>query len=336
MNIFHTIQTYKERFDRRYDIPGSWYLIGGISALLVAIALVAYLALIRPPLAFPAQQIISIEEGQTLAEVSNSLYERDVVQSATFFRVAAILLGDERRLVAGDYYFRRPASVFTVAQRITHGETRFEPRAITIPEGATIYRIAQILDYNLLQFDPATFIKYAHGHEGRLFPETYEFHAVTDERDAVQRMRKAFREKIKPLTDEIQDSPYSLEEIVILASILEKEESDHEDRRRIAGVLMNRLERDMPLQVDAAFSHVNGRNTYELTLKDLQSDAPFNTYTNTGLPPHAIGNPGLSSIKAALRPIESTDLFYLSDRNGNTYYSETFEEHKRKKARYIN
>jgi len=121
-----------------------------------------------------------------------------------------------------------------------------------------------------------------------------------------------------------------------MASLLEEEAPGHKDRRIIAGILWKRIKKGMPLQVDAAFSRVNGKNTYELTTKDLIDDSPFNTYTNKGLPPAPITNPGLSSIKAALNPIESTYWYYLSDRSGNFYYSATLEEHQRKKERYVN
>ena len=317
----------------RYDRP---VLVVVLVVSLLMLIGASYDRFIAPPPDFPAGHVVTVTTGQTLQDVSSVLRKADVVRSPFAFRMTATLLGGERGMVAGQYYFQEPVSVLTVARRIERGDTRYEPRSITIPEGATLYRIAQLLDYNIVEFDPVAFLKYAHGNEGFLFPDTYQFRALADERAIVQRMRETFRKRIEPLTDRIRASDRSLAEIVIMASILEKEVATTQDRRKVAGVLWNRIDQGMPLQVDAAFSHVNGKTTYELTLDDLRTDAPFNTYTNKGLPPHPIANPGLDSIKAALNPIRHNYLYYLSDRRGNTYYSETFEEHKRLKARYIN
>jgi len=120
-----------------------------------------------------------------------------------------------------------------------------------------------------------------------------------------------------------------------MASILEKEARRSETRKAISGVLWNRIEIGMPLQVDAVFPYINGKNTFQLTYDDLEIDSPYNTYKYPGLPIGPIANPGLSSIQAAITPTESENLFYLSDYDGNTYFSQTFDQHKRYKAQYL-
>ena len=121
-----------------------------------------------------------------------------------------------------------------------------------------------------------------------------------------------------------------------MASLIEEETRTQEERPTVAGILWKRLDIDMPLQVDATFSYINGKNTFELTLDDIADDtSPYNTYAHKGLPPGPISNPGLDSIVAALYPKENPYLYYLADLSGTTHYSRTFDEHKEKKFRYL-
>jgi len=121
-----------------------------------------------------------------------------------------------------------------------------------------------------------------------------------------------------------------------MASILEGEALTTSDRKLVAGVLWRRLEIGMPLQVDATFSYVNGKTTFELTLDDLKIDSPYNTYKYKGLPPTPINNPGLNSINAALYPTKTKYLYFLSGNDGKMHYARTFEEHKRNRQLYLN
>jgi UPF0755 protein len=121
-----------------------------------------------------------------------------------------------------------------------------------------------------------------------------------------------------------------------MASILEREANGRgDDRRRIAGVLWNRINKGMALQVDAAFLYTLGKGTFALTRKDLKTDSPYNTYTRKGLPPGAIGSPSMNSLIAAATPIKSDNLFYLADSDGVTHYSKTYQQHLIKKDAYI-
>lgn len=300
------------------------------------IVMVAHAQLWRPPNDFPTHEIVTIEKGQTLTQVGDVLARRDIIRSPLVFRLVTELIGGEHVVQAGDYYFEEPISVFQAAYRVSHQKQHLVAKEVTIPEGYTIFEMADRISAVLPRFDKAQFIEEAGNYRGYLFPDTYEFLPGTSADDIVTQMHKQFQQKIEPLEGEIASSSRTLPEIVTMASLLEEEADRYRHRRRIAGVLWTRLEEGMPLQVDAAFSRVNGKNTYELTTRDLETDAPFNTYTNTGLPPAPITNPGLSSIRAALRPIESDHLYYLSDRQGELYFSRTLREHQRKKAIYVN
>jgi UPF0755 protein len=148
-------------------------------------------------------------------------------------------------------------------------------------------------------------------------------------------MRENVEKKLLPLSADIAAFGKSLSDIVILASLLEEEARTTNTRRTIAGILWKRLAIGMPMQVDAAFAKVNGKNTYQLTEDDLKTDHPYNTYTRAGLPPGPITNPGIDALHAALRPVETDWLYYLSDSDGNMHYARTHDEHLRNKRLYI-
>ena len=120
-----------------------------------------------------------------------------------------------------------------------------------------------------------------------------------------------------------------------MASIIEREAITPEARRIVSGILWKRIKMGMPLQVDATFAYVNGKNTYELTAEDLHIDSKYNTYEYKGLPPGPICNPGLDSIIATIEPTATPYLYYLSEKNGTMHYAKTFEEHKMNKVKYM-
>ena len=120
-----------------------------------------------------------------------------------------------------------------------------------------------------------------------------------------------------------------------MASLIEKEADTAEDRRIVSGILWNRIDADMPLQVDAVFGYILDRSGYAPTGSDLEIDSPYNTYENRGLPPGPIANPGLDALTAALHPAATEYFYYLTGRDGLMYYAETFEEHKRNRELYL-
>ena len=127
-----------------------------------------------------------------------------------------------------------------------------------------------------------------------------------------------------------------MNEVIIMASIIEDEANGTlESKRIVSGILWKRLRLEMPLQVDAPFQYYNGKNSYTLTKEDLKEDHEYNTYTNKGLPPTAITNPGIDSIRAAITPTKTDYLYFLSDKKGNMYYAKNFEEHKINRELYL-
>jgi len=173
-------------------------------------------------------------------------------------------------------------------------------------------------------------------YEGSLFPDTYFFMPNTKASDVILTMRENFARQIKPFEEDIVKSEKDVDEIIIMASIIEGEANQQiEAKRIIGGILWKRIRLEMPLQVDAPFKYYNGKHSYTLTTEDLQEDHEYNTYVNKGLPPSAIGNPGLDSIRAAIAPTNSDYLYFMSDKNGNMYYARDFEGHQANRERYL-
>jgi len=171
--------------------------------------------------------------------------------------------------------------------------------------------------------------------EGFLFPDTYFFLPTASTSAIVEEMRENFNRQTASLQADLLAADKSLLEIVTMASIVEKEAYDSEDRRMIAGVLWKRIEAKMRLQVDAVFPYILGKNTFQLTKADLNYDSPYNTYRYAGLPPGPIGSPSLDAITAALNPTESPYWFYLADDEGVTHFAKDFDEHVANKQKYL-
>ena len=308
--------------------------VGSIAIIILSI--VGYAGLYRAPATFPSQTIVHIPEGMTLYDISLTLKEQHVIQSPGLLRVLTTLLGGEHSIQSGDYLFGRHPGVGKIALMLSRGEFGIEAVRITIPEGATAREIGEILGRRLPAFDKETFIQIAKEKEGYLFPDTYFLSPRITPLDAVVAMEKQFQKQVTPLLEEVSAFGKTLDEVVTMASLLEKEARTKESRQTIAGILWRRISLGMPLQVDAVFGYIHDTNTFHPTYDDLDVDSPYNTYRNKGLPPGPIANPGLSAIRAAIEPIKTNYLFYLSDRSGTIYYSATFEEHVAKKHLFLN
>ena len=280
---------------------------------------------------FAVHQQIKIEEGLSTKEIIASLYEQGVIRSKLAFSIFLKLHFSDAYIQAGSYIFDRPLSSIEVAEAITKGLYMTPPIKVTIPEG---FRASHIRAYLPQKFKNEDISKIDEL-EGYLFPDTYYIEEETTFEELLTMMQENFYRKTAEFQPQIDASGLSLEEVVILASILEKEGNDEESMRTIAGILRSRLEAEMPLQVDATFYYTLGKTSAELTRADLRTDSPYNTYTNKGLPAGPIANPGLTAIKAVLDPIPSNYFYYLTGTNGIFYYAETHDEHVANKYRYL-
>lgn len=175
------------------------------------------------------------------------------------------------------------------------------------------------------------------GYEGFLFPDTYVFGPNTSPAEIVELLLKNFRNKIEPLITKYSGflENHSVRNVVILASLLEREAVSLEDKRIVAGILYNRLKEGMRLDVDATVSYIKGDWRAPITYSDLQSNSAYNTRKSGGLPPGPICNPGLISLEAAMSPTPSQYFYYLTGSNGQMYYARTLEEHNWNKSKFL-
>ncbi len=290
---------------------------------------------ISAPKDFPSGTLIKIQEGESLNEIAFDLKEQSVIKSEFLFKVFLTIMAGQSGALSGDYFFEEKQSVIKIAKRISQGMYGLTPLKIRFMEGSTVKDMSLLLSEKFSDFNTEEFLNIAQGKEGFLFPDTYLFLPNVSPAQVVREMENVFQKRISGLADKIEKSGKTLEEIIIMASILEKEAITLEDKKIVSGILWKRMDIGMPLQVDAPFIYERNKNTFELTTKDLRKDSPYNTYTNKGLTPTPIANPGLDSIIAAIEPTESLYLFYLSDIRGNIYYAENYNKHLYYKRKYI-
>ncbi|MEX0931599.1 MAG: endolytic transglycosylase MltG [Candidatus Paceibacterota bacterium] len=319
--------------------PKRWYTGLSLRIILAGCSVFAILllALLTSPKEFPKSTLVKIEEGWSVTDAVRYAKERGVVRSELLLRIIITFADEGRGVIAGNYFFEEPISVIDVAKRFTQGDYGLDPVRVFVQEGSTTFEIAKLFSGDeFTEFDPIHFLELAEGKEGYLFPDTYYFLPNVEESEVISAMEENFYGRIASIQELIDAFDRPLHDIIIMASIIEKEAWKSDDRRMISSVLWNRIDIGMPLQVDAVFPYIIGRNTYELSLKDLEVDSPYNTYRYNGLPIGPISNPSLDSIEAAVTPPESDYLYYLADRVGNTYFSVTFDEHVEKKWLYVN
>jgi UPF0755 protein len=289
------------------DISYSYYF--GIILVLVFL----FCASLGAPSNFPVGEIVNIEEGAALGSVSQMFKEKDIVNSKIIFEALIIIHGGEKHVLHGDYLFDKREPVYVVAKRILRGDKRLAPVKVTIPEGYTVLEIKDAFLPKLKNFDGAKFLQIAGPEEGYLFPDTYFFFTTDTEKEVFQSLAKNYEKKISPIRPKIIALGKTEKEIIIMASIIEKEAKGDLDREIISGILWKRLKIGMALQVDAAPE----------------------TYKVKGLPKNPISNPGLEAISAAMYPKASNYTYYLHDKDGQVYFAKTFAEHQANIKKYL-
>lgn len=290
------------------------------------------------PKGFPGGSTLVVEEGETLSGISAELSRIGAVRFDALFKAAFVAFGGTKGLKAGDYYLHSAQGPIELAWRLTHARYDLMDVRVTIPEGLNVSEIAALVakQGSFARFDPAEFRKLATAKEGYLFPDTYHFLPNATAKDVLDAMLANFDRRLEPVMERLAAFGRGVDDVVRMASIIEEEARTEETRRTIAGILWKRLDVGMPLQVDAAFALVNGKTkSEELTLEDLATPSPYNTYVNKGLPPTPIANPGIAAILATVEPIKTPYYFYLSDDNGNMHYAITNEGHEANKDRYL-
>jgi len=284
-------------------------------------------------------KIFVIRKGEDLRTIIRNLHEQKLIRNRIVFFFIIKRLGIEKKIQAGDFRLSPSMDALTIAQTLTHGTLDVW---VTVIEGLRKEEIARILAKNI-DIPEIEFIKAAK--EGYLFPDTYLFPKDADIETVIKIFYANFERKFtQDLVDKArQRLGLTKDEVVILASLVEREAKYDDDRKKVASILVKRLKNDWPLQVDATIQYALGYQPKEktwwkknLTADDLKIDSPYNTYKNLGLPPTPICNPGLSSIKAVVEADPNIEYwYYLSDITGKMHYAKTLEEHNRNIENYL-
>ncbi|MCK4778433.1 MAG: endolytic transglycosylase MltG [Actinomycetia bacterium] len=286
---------------------------------------------------------IEIVPGTSVKEISFLLAENDVVSLPYLFYITTILWGVDKNIIAGEYRFETNLNYREVVQNLTKGPDAKIYQFI-IPEGFTIEQIYKRLDefeitdvnkfYQLAKngafdHDEYDFLKYnpLPSLEGYLFPKTYNLKENPEPEDIIEIFLKQFRKEINKLGVDVEgENNLNLHQIITIASLIEKEAKITEEREIISGVIYNRLQRNMPLQIDASVQYAMGK-IKKLSNDDLNYPSPYNTYLYEGLPPGPICSPGIESIKAAFHPKQVDYLYYvLYDKEGHHKFTKTYQE----------
>ncbi|MBI5619672.1 endolytic transglycosylase MltG [Candidatus Gottesmanbacteria bacterium] len=285
----------------------------------------------------PTPVLFVVAKGEGVKVIAANLVEKNLIRSPISFYLGVKLLGIERQLQAGDFRLSRTMNTETIARELTHGMLDVW---VTTLEGWRIEEIATKLAREL-DIPEAEFLRVAA--EGYMFPDTYFIPRDATAGAVAAILRKTFQEKVTDkMREDAKITGLTWNEVVTLASIVEREGRTDDDRPVIAGILLKRLRADWPLQADATLQYALGYQPFEkswwkksLTSEDKNVRSPYNTYRNRGLPPGPIANPGLASIKAVIYPSETDYWYYLHDRQGKAHYARTIEEHERNVATYL-
>jgi UPF0755 protein len=288
-----------------------------------------------------SEVFIEIPRGANVDKVAGLLTNAGVIKHSLPFRIYMRYAKLGRKIQAGEYRFDRSASPRQIAGRLIRGDVYFH--SITIPEGLTARETIALLAKNKLGAPDdlervlhktewiADLAPEARNLEGFLFPETYRFRRQVDSETIIRTMIDQFRLKLAKL---LQAHPlqegWTLSRIVILASLIEKEVMKAQEGPMVASVLINRLDKRMPLGCDATIIYaMKLAGTYEgrLGKKDMAMESPYNTYRNIDLPPGPICNPGADAIRSALNPARTDYFYYVSRNDGTHQFSKDLRAH---------
>ncbi|MCB9377439.1 MAG: endolytic transglycosylase MltG [Holophagales bacterium] len=325
-------------------------------ALLIVLAAAGALALflwargeLERPHAFAHPVTVEVAPGTSSRAILERLEREGVLDSATLARLWLVRRLGDPPLKAGEYRFEPPLSALEVLDKLRRGEVATWP--VTVPEGLTLRETAETLaragfgdlERLLAEFGRpdriADLDPEARNLEGYLFPDTYRFRRSPPEREIadalVAAFRRRFEREVRPLRPD--DDRRSLRELVILASLVEKEAKLDSERPLIASVYANRLARGIGLYADPTIIYglkLEGRWDGNLRRRDLEADSPWNTYRVPGLPPGPICSPGVASLAAAAVPADAPYLYFVSRNDGSHVFSETLAEHNRNVDRW--
>ena len=278
--------------------------------------------------------IFTVNQGEGVREIANRLKTEKIIRDPIVFFLYARMQGIDKQIQAGDFRINSAMTAPDVATSLTHGTLDIW---LTIPEGQRALEIAQSLQEKLPGYK-STWNDELVKNEGYLFPDTYLIPRDADITFIIDLLKNNFTNKYATLSN-----PHNLtqNEVVIIASLIEREAQKEVDRPLIASVILNRFNIGMKLDIDATIQYALGYQADEkrwwkkgLTIDDLKLRSSYNTYTVAGLPPTPISNPGLASLNAVINPAKTNYFYYMTDANGVNHYAETLVQHNQNINKY--
>jgi len=271
--------------------------------------------------------IFVVQKGTGLKEIAGKLETAGLIKNRVIFFLFTRLEKLEGKIQAGSFRLSQSMTAQEIAQNLTHGTLDIW---ITVPEGKRAAEIAEILKEKIPTYD-SSWPNALVSNEGYLFPDTYLIPKDASIKSVVAQMRNNFEQKYGSL--DTSKTKLSKNDMVILASLVEREAKFPEDRPLVASVLLNRLEIGMKLDIDATVQYALGYSEEEknwwrknLTFEDLKISLPYNTYRNAGLPPSPIANPGIDALNAVVNPKDTNYIYYISDKAGHLHFARTLGE----------
>lgn len=283
-------------------------------------------------------KIFVVRKGEGLNSIAKELSNDGLIRSKIIFYLVVKQLSIEKNIQAGDFRLSPAMDAYQIAKILTHGTL---DQWITVIEGLRKEEIAQLVSQNI-GIPEVEFLKIAK--EGYLFPDTYLIPKDATAGAVVDIFLANFNRKFNvALREKAKVNKLTDDEMITLASLVEREAHYDSDRKKVASVILKRLKNGSPLQIDATVQYALGYQSEqkswwkkELSTDDLSVKSFYNTYKNTGLPPGPISNPGLASILAAIEADENTPyIFYVSDKTGHLHFAKTLEEHSENIRKYL-
>lgn len=326
---------------------GKWwkklfFLIALVFLILPIVGFFSYAFVSGVPEDFPVDKDFEIQKGMNVAQIADFLEKEKYINSAFVFRMYHKYLVDYKKedggIDSGWYNFKQKLNVFDVYKRLKDGESGVDKVSIKFQEGWANWQYAEEVAKKFKNIKAESFEEKAKDYEGYLYPDTYnnDFTAYSTEEDIIKVLNQNFEEKNKDIIEKIKNSDKSLDKIIIMASLIEKEAGSAplSVKKMVSGILWNRIRKDMLLQVDAVFSYINKKHISKTLYSHLKVDSPYNTYKYKGLPPTAIANPTTSSIVAAFSPTQTSYLYYITGKDGKFYYAKTGTGHQQNVLNY--
>jgi len=282
-------------------------------------------------------RIFVIPKGQPLNNIIKELSKQELIRNRIVFYLIVKKLGIEKKIQAGDYRLSPSMDAYQIAKTLTHGTLDIW---VTIIEGLRKEEVAQIIARDF-EIPETEFIKVTK--EGYLFPDTYLIPKDANLQTIIKIFENNFYKKINDdLKKQLEKKGLTIDEALIIASLIEREAKFTGDRALVASVILNRLNNKMKLDIDATIQYALGYQIGEktwwkknLTRQDLEIDSPYNTYKFEGLPPTPICNPGLSSIKAIIDAPKTDYFFYISDKTGRLHFAKDLAGHNENIKKYL-